>query len=460
MAHELAIANEAASRLPAETRDRLLSPPPAPSLRRALRNTGWLSGAIIMLFFVFGGGWAASLPLAGATIASGVISPEGSRRTVQHLEGGIIREIKVKEGDRVAHEDILFVLEDTGAQAQVGMLSSRLIALAAKEARLHAERQEKTEIGFDHPVLGDPLDPVVQATIRQEINQARTRAANDASRAAILRQQVAQLEEQIKGHQRQLESVRRQKSFIQEELADVLQLYEKGYERKARVLALQRAEAELMGSEGELVADMARATEAIGEARLQIVNLRIDRAEQVDAELSETQAERAEVEERIKESLDQLDRTAILAPASGTIHNIRFKTPGGVIGPGEPILDIVPGEDDLLVEARISPQDIDDVRAGLPAYVIFPSYPQRNLHRIPGKVSTVSADTLQDETTGLYYYETHVKLDREELQTIAPEIELTPGMPAEVYIATVERTLLEYLLQPALQTIERTFREQ
>ena len=219
----------------------MLSLPPVEPLKKNLRGTGRFGLAIVALFFVVGGSWAATMPLAGATIASGVVSPEGSRRTVQHLEGGIIGEIRVSEGDAVRKGDVLLVLKDMSAQATADTLSSRLANLAAKEARLQAERSDADTIRADHPALADLNIPEVTLAIDQQINELKTRRASDASRKAILGQQIAQLEDQIVGHQKQLESVRRQNALIAEELHDVEGLYRQGYERKARVLALKRS---------------------------------------------------------------------------------------------------------------------------------------------------------------------------------------------------------------------------
>lgn len=433
--------------------------PPSPPLIYDIRRTGMIGLVILVVFFVLGGGWAATFEISGAAIAPGVVSPEGQRQTVQHLEGGIIREILVREGDVVEAGQPLLVLEDVMAQAEVGALLSRLRALAATEARLQAERVGAEEISFDHPSLADRSDPEVQAVITQQINQFTTRRANDKSREAILVQRTAQLQQQIIGAERQLEGVRRQNELIREEIDTVADLVKQGYERKPRLLALQRAEAELMGTEGELVSRIARAEEAIGETRLQIINLTTDRGETIDSELSQIQAQRTEIEQRIRESLDRLTRTTIVAPVAGTVLDPRFRTPGGVIRPGEEVLDIVPSSDVYVIDARVSPQDIDQVHAGLEAYVTFPSYPQRNVLRIPGELTTISADVIEDERTGERYFTAKVRVDGDDLRQRAPDIEMTPGLPAEVYISTTARTVLNYLLQPFLQSLERSFRE-
>ncbi len=431
----------------------------AAPLIREVRGSLVLGLSALALFFVIGGIWAATAPLSGAVIAPGIVSPESSRQTIQHLEGGIIKELKVREGQRVNAGDPLVVLEDVRARSEVGALTSRLRVLVATETRLRAERAGSESVEFNHPSLLDRDNPDVRASIQAEINQFRTRRENALSRTAILRQRISQLEKQIEGFRRQLKAVKRQFDLIAEEVQIVDGLYKKGMARKPRLLALQRAQAQLLGSEGELVARIARAEEAIGETELQIVNLKIERQEEIDQQLSKVRGERAELEEQIRASLDRLRRTEIRAPVAGTVLGLRYKTTGGVIGPGEPILDLVPLEGDLVIEAKVATNDIDNVRSGQNAYIVFPSFAQRNLKRIGGRVERVSPDALEDNRSGERYYTARVTVDRRRLHEIAPEIELSPGMPAEVFIETGERTMLEYLMQPFLQSVERAFRE-
>ena len=413
----------------------------------------------LALFFVIGGIWAATAPLSGAVIAPGIVSPESSRQTIQHLEGGIIQALKVSEGQRVKAGALLVVLEDVRAQSEVGALTSRLRVLVATEARLRAERAGYESVEFNHPSLLDRDNPDVRASIQAEINQFRTRRENALNRTAILRQRMSQLDKQIEGFRRQLNGVKQQFSLISKEVKIVDELFRKGLARMPRLLALQRTQAQLMGSEGELVARIARTEEAIGETELLIVNQTIERQETIDRQLSKVRGERAELDEHIRVSLDRLRRTEIRAPVAGTVLGLRYKTTGGVIGPGEPILDLVPLEGDLVIEAKVAPNDIDNVRPGQKAYIVFSSFAQRNLKRISGRVERVSPDALEDDRTGERYYTVRVTVDRRRLQEIAPEIKLSPGMPAEVFIETGERTMLEYLMQPFMQSVERAFRE-
>jgi type I secretion membrane fusion protein, HlyD family len=432
---------------------------PVAPLRRDLRWCARVGLLVIVLFFVVGGGWAALAPIGGAVIAAGVVSPEGSRRTVQHLEGGIIREINVREGDQVKEGDVLMVLEDVSARAEVGTLRSRLRSLAAIEARLTAERNNDKAITFVHPSLADRDDPEVSAVVDQQINQFEARRSNDAGREEILAQRIAQLDQQIVGAQRQLTGVRRQNELIREEIATVAELLEKGYEKKPRLLALQRTEAELVGEEGDLVSRVARSREQIGETKLQIMNIRQQRLEDIDKELAETQAKRNEVEEQIRDSRDKLRRKVIEAPVDGTILTVKLKTIGGVVRPGEPVIDIVPLHEDLIIDGRISPNDVDDVHTGQHAFVMFPSFSQRIVYKLDGRVERVSADAMTDEKSGRSYFTVKIHVDRDEIERLDPEIELGPGMPAEAFISTTPRTLLEYLVQPLSIVLERSFRE-
>ncbi|MBK8176038.1 MAG: HlyD family type I secretion periplasmic adaptor subunit [Rhodospirillales bacterium] len=433
--------------------------PALPPLRREMRGPLRFGLAIIFAFFVVGGGWAAMAPISGAAIAPGSISPESSRQKIQHLEGGIIREIRVKEGDKVQAGDVLVVLAGVGAEAEAGQLTKRLQSLAATEARLDAERTNSKAIDFSHPSLSDRSDPDVQDAIQQQVNQFTARKENDQSQQAILAQRVAQLQQQIVGAEKQLVSVRRQNELIHEEIVVVKDMYEKGYEKKSRLLALQRTEADLLGQEGQLLSQVARSKEQIGETELQVANVKIKRKEDIDQQLSETQARRFETEQQLKEALDRMARSTIMAPVSGTVLDVKFKTTGGVIRPGEEVMTIVPDKDNLVIDAKVSTHDIDDVHAGQHAYVIFPSFSQRNLHRIDARVRFVSADAFEDERTQQHYYTAKIEIDREQLKRLDPNVELTPGMPAEAFITTKDRTLLDYIIQPYMLVIEHSFRE-
>jgi len=415
--------------------------------------------AVIGAFFVGGGLWAAAAPLSSAAIAPGIVSPKSSRQTVQHLEGGIIRDLLVHEGDHVVAGETLITLEDVSARSEAQSLRNRYQQLVATEARLIAEREAAPEITFPPLLMRQITDPGIRQITDSQVGQFNTRRANDESRKAILRQRIAELDQQIGGLEEQLTAVERQNVLIGEETDGVQTLVTKGLERKPRLLALQRNTAELLGQQGDLKAKIAQARESIGETQLEIMKTDIQRTEDVAAELSDTQAKIVEAFQALTEREDRLARTAIVAPVTGIVLDLRFKTTGGVVKPGDDVIDIVPTEDALVIDARISPKDIDQVHGGLKANVMFPAYTQRTLPRLEGKVTQVSADTLTDQRTGERYYTARVEVDRQKIHKMAPNIELQPGMPAEVFIATGEKTVLEYLLGPFIQVLSKGFRE-
>ena len=413
----------------------------------------------IALFFGLGGGWAALAPLTGAIIAPGVVSPDGNRRTVQHLEGGIIRTIRVREGQAVEAGEVLIELADVSPQARADAGRGRLRALLAKEARLEAEQRNAETIRFDHPELSDLADPEVAKAIELETNQFHTRRENLENQIGVLQQRRTQLDQQSIGLKIQLSAALEQSALIDQEIADVQSLVDQGLERRPRLLALKRAKADLQGSAGNASARIAEVQEAMGETELRINTVRSDRAERIEAELTAVTTERAQIEQLLKQDRDLLARTEILAPIAGTVLNLRFQTLGGVILPGEAVLDIVPANEELLIDARVAPADIDQVTAGQTAQVVFPAFPQRNVPRLDGEVRTVGADALEDPRDGGRYYAVRIGIEKDEFAKLGPGAELKPGMPAEGYIATGERTLLTYLMRPFLDTLRRSFRE-
>ena len=412
-------------------------------------------GALLMAGII----WSSTASLSGAVIAQGVVGVEGSRKTIQHLEGGIIADILVEEGDQVASGEILIILDDVRARARVEELENRVRMLAAEEARLRAERADLEEVYFDHVLLEDKNDPNVMAVIEQQLNQFETRKINLESRKSILSKRIDQLEDRIEGLNKQVIGTKEQLRLIREEITTVQELLEKGNATRPRLLALQRAEAELIAKEGDFMSNIAGVREAIGETELRIINLKTENMEEIDRLLSTAQTERISTEKLYWESYDELARTSVVSPVAGIILNLAFKTKGGVIGSGQPILDIVPLEDDLIINAKVRPQDIDELAEGMKAQIVFPAYQQRYLHRISGSVIYVSADALVDSQEQGSYFLAKIRVDQNDLREQIQEIELIPGMPAEVYITTKERTFFEYLFEPIFRTFQRAMRE-
>jgi HlyD family type I secretion membrane fusion protein len=426
--------------------------PERPMLRGPLA-AGILLSAI---FFAGFGGWAAVAPLASATLAEGVIRVETHRKTVQHLEGGIAREILVAEGDEVEAGDVLMRLDQTQSGTAVAVLSGQRDALLALKARLSAERDGLGAIVFP-PQLSGSGEKVVE--LRE--GQARIFDARRESLAAqlgILDERREQLDAQIQAHKAQLASTKEQLRLIAEEIATVADLLSRGLERKPRLLALQRQQSYLEGLRGEQQASIAKAEQAIGETRMQSEDLRTRRSAEIALELREAEAQLLEVEEKLGLASDIDRRMEVIAPVSGQVVELKLHTVGGVIRPGEPLLDIVPNSDELVVEARIRPVDIDAVAIGQPAQVALTAYKQRTTPRLDGTLVKVSADALADPERRISYYAADIRIDPSELAKLEG-VQLYPGMPAEVMIVTGERTLLQYLLQPLTDSFNRAFRE-
>jgi HlyD family secretion protein/epimerase transport system membrane fusion protein len=415
---------------------------------------------IVLLFFGGLGTWAALAPVAGAVIASGVVSPDGSRKKVQHLEGGIIDRILVDDGDRVQTGDALVVLQETQARAAFEVLQGQRGLLAAQLARLLAEQANRDQVTFADWLLAQEADDVELGEILQGQRDLFTaRHKLHEGRKLIGLKRVDELREEITSLREQAKSQREQLQYLAEELEAKKPLLDRGMLPRPDFLALQRLRAEIEGELAENIGRIASAKQKIGETKLQVVNEDAVRLEKIVSDLAETRSELASVEERLLAQRDILKRTVIVAPVAGVIMQMRFHTTGGVVGPGEPVLDIVPQDVELLIDARVQPVDIDEVTTGQQARVHFLAYSERNLPQIHGTVRSVSADSLLDEISGQSYYLARVEVPPKELEKLGEDITITPGMPAEVLIMTGERTVLQYLVQPLIDSLRRTFRE-
>lgn len=427
------------------------------ALRQSVRGPARVGVFVIIIFVLGFGGWASTVPLAGGAIAPGVISPDGSRRTVQHLEGGIIRRLLVRDGDYVEKGAPLLLLENVQPQANHDLLHKQQRTLRITAARLDAERTGAGDLMLPPDLLH--AGPEILAIVAAQRELFLKRRTSHDSKNQIARQRVAQLSEQIRGFEAQVRSATRQISFLGEELVGKRELANKGYLPKPELLRLLRIEAELEGRQGQYEAAISEARQQIGEAELQLISNDAVRADQIATHWDQVQAELNSIGEKVLASRDVLSRTVITAPVSGTIVNLKFKTESGVIQPGAAILDIVPADEKLLIEARVSPTDIDVVHLGLKAQVQFTAMSARSMPRINGVVRSVSADRMIEEGTNKPYYLARVEVERGEAQRIGHDIELVPGMPADVLIVTGERTMASYLLRPFLDAIWKTLRE-
>ena len=421
---------------------------------------GPLRAGLLLMFFFFVTfvGWGAFVPLAGGAVAPGIVSPDGDKKVVQHLEGGIIAKLLVRDGDVVRPGQPLVLLESVQPRAMHDMFASQRWTLIGTQARLLAEQAGVKEFEFPQE-LSQSEDERVRSVIEGQRRLFNDRLFAHDARKDVLRQRIEQLNEQIKGLQAQVDSSNTQLKLIAQELVGKEELRRKDMITLPEVLKLKRAVAEIEGRRGEYIGAIARAQQQIGETKLQIIAADAERLDQVTSQLEQLRVELATVTEKLNSSVDVLKRTVVAAPLAGVILNMRFKTEGGVLKAAEPILDIVPEEDILLFDARISPNDIDVVHAGLPAKVNLSAYSSRKVPRVDGVIRYVSADRLVDEATKQPYYLARVEVDRDELWRAHPDVKLVPGMPAEVLVITGERTMVEYLFQPFLDALWRSFRE-
>jgi HlyD family type I secretion membrane fusion protein len=419
-----------------------------------------VAGLAIFALAVGGfGSWAALAPLSSASIAPGVVVVEGSRKTVQHLEGGIIKEILVAEGSTVEAGQVLVRMDGIRPRALYELLQSEYLAALALKARLVAERDDLDHITFSAEVLASKDDPEVKDLIVGESRLFDARRTGLHGQIDILHQRMVQFEQEIKGLEAQRISKTRQRALIQEELKAVQRMYEQGYEKKPRLLALRRANARLAGERGEHIADISRVKQGIGEAELRIIDLQNGFQREVAAEFQAARTRIAELRDRIRAQEDVLRRLDVRAPQAGVVMGLKVHTTDGVITPGMPILDIVPSKEHLIIDAHVNPEDIDVVHPGLTAQVRLTAYKRRSTPTVDGWVTQVSGDRFVDSHSGSAYYLARIELDPPSLAAL-DDVKLYPGMPAEVMIETGKRTALDYIISPIANGIQRALREQ
>jgi HlyD family type I secretion membrane fusion protein len=437
-------------------------PVAAATVERAASFRGPLLAALIILLVFFGGfgAWAVLVPLAGAAVAPAFVAPDGFRKTVQHLEGGIIAELRVREGSIVEAGDVLAVLDDTRSRAEYASARAQLVATLARGARLAAEQAGRDEPAFPDDLVAEAVsDADTRALVESERQNLLARRAALADQLAMRDGRVAQARADLAAYEGSLASVDRQIELIDEEIATVQDLLSKGLDRKPRLLALQRARADLDGERNATIASAQSTRELIVTTLAERDALISARAEEVATGLAEALAAASQLRAEVQAARDRLRRTTIVAPVAGQVVDLKQGTRGGVIGPGEPILDIVPRDQPLVIEARISPQDIDVVHAGLIADVHLTAFHTQHLPRVRGEVVQVSADRLTDERTGEPYYTVKIVVDMAKVQETSPELRLTAGMPAEAMIITGERTMLDYIIDPIRTSFRRALRE-
>jgi HlyD family secretion protein len=413
---------------------------------------------VLIVATVLVGGWAALVPLAGAVVVPGNLVVQSNVKAIQHPTGGVVAEIPVRNGKRVNAGDLLLRLDATQAQASLQVLTKQLDEFRARSARLVAERD-----GLARPDLPEELAPrmgesAVKALLAAESTLFQARGTARESQKGLLRNRIAQLNEEIAGLDAQVVSKAKQIELITGELVGVQDLYDKQLVPLPRLTALQREGARIEGERGQLISSIAETKAKISEAQLQIVRTDQDFRTDVVKELGEVRGKEAELVERAVAARDLLDRIEIRAPASGVIHQLNVHTIGGVIRAGDTIMEVVPDSDDLLIEARLQPTDIDQVRVGQKAFTRFPAFNQRVTPEVAGVVSFVSADTSRDQSNNASYFTVRVTLPDEERRRLVG-LQLVSGMPAEVFMQTGSRTMLSYLFKPITDQLQRAFVE-
>lgn len=420
------------------------------------KKYGFMTVAGLFLFFIV---WGCFAPLEGAVVAEGSVVVDTNKRTVQHLEGGIIKQILVKNGDIVAQGQELIILQDQTVQSKYQLLAWRLLVEKAAQARLIAERDGLSEITYDKEILDRQADPEMKQILDVQNNLFKVRQDSIKQNVNILEQRISQLEKQIAGLESQKKSGLEQISLIREELETAQTLLDKGLEQKPRVLALRRTAAELDGRIGEYEASIAKSNDAINETKLQILNITTERQRDTANEIKETENRIAGVQEELIGAKDVYERTVITASRSGVVTNLHYHTIGGVITPGAPIMDIVPTNDELVVEAKLQTNAIESVHKGQEARVLLAAYKVRFIPRLKGEVIDVSPDRMMDEVTHQPYYSVRVKIDKKEIESFKHKLELYPGMPTQVFIVTDSATFMQYMLYPFRATLRKAFIE-
>jgi HlyD family type I secretion membrane fusion protein len=416
---------------------------------------GWV---IIAIFFGLFGTWAAIAPLKGAVVANGLIKVEGNRKSVQHLEGGIVKELRVKEGDRVTAGDVVMVLDDSQARAEHEVLTRDLIVLRATEERLRAELAHRAQMTFPADLNAYGEDRYVKDVWDAQVHQMEVRLAALDGQRQVIKEKIAQLESQIVGLEAQIRAYTSQVGSVKDEKNSLLPLMERGLVARPRVLQLERTADGLDGQIAEAKANIAKARQAIAEQLQQTAQLDNDRMTDVAKDLRDTQAKLLEVIPKLMHARSVLDRIEIRSPYTGRVVGLSVFSVGGVINRGDKIMDVVPDRESLVVEAQVAVEDISQVHPDMRAEVHLTAYKQRTTPIVHGDVIQVSADRLTDSKTNNPYFVALVRVDDDELADL-PHIRLYPGMPATVMIPTVERTALDYLVGPLVMSFNHAFRQ-
>jgi HlyD family secretion protein len=435
-----------------------VKPASAPDTRHSI-NRHMIAGLVIVIVLAGGvGGWAGTMTLSGALIAPGSVVVDTNVKKVQHPTGGIVGELRVHDGDHVKQGDIVVRLDDTVTRANLAIVTRGLDELSARKARLESERDGTEQVKFPAELLARETEPEVAAILDGERKLFDLRRKARIGQKEQLRQRVEQLNEEIRGLKAQRISKEKETTLIEREREGVYDLWKQKLVPLTKLTELERSAVRLEGEAGQLVAQTAQAAGKVSETELQILQIDRDLSSEVAKETREIDGKIGEFIERKVTAEDQLKRVDIRAPQDGTVFQSNVHTVGGVITAGDAIMLIVPAADSLTVEARVNPQDIDQVQIGLDAMLRLSAFNQRTTPEIMGKVTRVSADTATDQRTGQSYYTIRISLPPDEIAKIG-DLKIVPGMPVEAFVQTGERTMMSYLVKPLHDQLMRMFRE-
>jgi HlyD family secretion protein len=430
----------------------------SPSTDRAIRRLSLLMVAAILLLFGVMGGLAAATKISGAVIASGSLVVDSYVKPVKHLKGGIVSAILVKNGDHVDAAQVLVRLDDTQTRANLAIIRKRLNELSARTARLVAERDGKDEIAFPTDLLSAAGNEDVRGILAGERRLFRDRRTSREGQKSQLRERVQQLNQEIEGLVAQEQGKRNEIALIGKELGSLEGLLNQGIISATKVYSLQRESASLNGDLGNLVSSIAQTRGKIAETELQILQIDADQSSQVSDQLRQAESDTGQFSERLVAAEDDLKRIDIRAPQAGVVDQLSVHAEGAVISPAEAILQIVPDKDALVAELKLAPRDIDQISVGQPVSLRFPAFNQRITPELNGRVETVSADLATDQRSGQSYYVVRARVPKQEWDRLG-ELTPLPGMPAEAYMQTGQRSVLAYLTKPMTDQIRRAFKE-
>ncbi len=418
-----------------------------------------IAGVAVVVMLVGGvGGWAATTDIAGALIAPGSVVVDSNVKKVQHPTGGVVGEVRVRDGDRVKAGDIVVRLDETVTRANLAIVTKGLNELRARKARLEAERDSRDAIAFPDDLLRQQSDPDVTSALTSERKLFDLRRSARIGQKAQLRERIAQLQEEIGGVTAQQNAKAQEIVLIQRELSGVQELYKKNLVQLTRLTQLEREATRLEGERAQLIATVAQAKGKIAELELQIIQIDQDLSSEVAKEMRDVDGKIGEFVERKVTAEDQLKRIDIRSPQDGTVFQSNVHTVGGVITAGDAIMLIVPDADKLTVEAKVRPEDIDQLQIGQKALLRFTTFNQRTTPEIYGDVTRISADTSSDQRTGQSYYTIRIGLAAGEIARLG-DGKLVPGMPVETFVQTGERSVISYLVKPLYDQLTRTFRD-